>query len=533
MSAPCTILVAALGGEGGGVLSGWIVSAATAAGYPVQSTSIPGVAQRTGATTYYIEMLPEARAPQAPAPVMALYPSPGHIDVMIASELVEAGRAIESGYVSPERTVLVASTHRVYAIAEKSAAIDGRYDDARILRAARELARHALLANFEALAREAGAAINAVLLGAAAGSGRLPLSVASLEAAVRESGVAVESNLRGLRAGLEFARGARDTPPAAREGTRPCAPEAESEHSIPPALGETLPAEAREIVAEGARRLADYQDEAYAQRYLAQVARIAEVDGAAGGAAHGFVLTRETARHLALRMSFEDVIRVADLKSRTARLERVRGEAGAAPGEPVRITEYMKPGVEELAGLLPPGAGRRLRDWARRRDLTRRLHVGLRLRSDTVIGWLRLRLLARLRGWRRRTLRFAEEQALIARWLDAVAKAAPRDYELALEVVECARLVRGYSDTWMRGRDNFVRIFEEMVEPLLETTQPGGDAAARVRAAREAALADPEGEGLARVLAGESPAPPKRTPEPAVRTVEIPEVSLRGGGGKR
>ena len=41
---PFTILISALGGEGGGVLAGWIVDAATAQGYPVQNTSIPGLA---------------------------------------------------------------------------------------------------------------------------------------------------------------------------------------------------------------------------------------------------------------------------------------------------------------------------------------------------------------------------------------------------------------------------------------------------------------------------------------------------------
>ena len=58
---PFTILISALGGEGGGVLAGWIVDAATAQGYPVQNTSIPGLAQRTGATTYYIEIFPVPR----------------------------------------------------------------------------------------------------------------------------------------------------------------------------------------------------------------------------------------------------------------------------------------------------------------------------------------------------------------------------------------------------------------------------------------------------------------------------------------
>ncbi|MCC7100346.1 MAG: 2-oxoacid:acceptor oxidoreductase family protein, partial [Rubrivivax sp.] len=55
---PITILVCALGGEGGGVLAEWLYLTAMRAGYAVQSTSIPGVAQRTGATTYYVELHP-------------------------------------------------------------------------------------------------------------------------------------------------------------------------------------------------------------------------------------------------------------------------------------------------------------------------------------------------------------------------------------------------------------------------------------------------------------------------------------------
>ena len=83
---PLSVLVAALGGEGGGVLADWIIAAATARDYPVQSTSIPGVSQRTGATTYYVEIYPATRASLGERrPVMTLTPSPGWVDVMIAS----------------------------------------------------------------------------------------------------------------------------------------------------------------------------------------------------------------------------------------------------------------------------------------------------------------------------------------------------------------------------------------------------------------------------------------------------------------
>jgi indolepyruvate ferredoxin oxidoreductase, beta subunit len=119
---PVTLLIAALGGEGGGVLTSWIVDAAAASGLPVQSTSIPGVAQRTGATTYYIEIWPEPWSALAGRrPVLSLVPGIGDIDLLVASELLETGRVIANGFVTRERTTIIASTHRIYAIAERMA----------------------------------------------------------------------------------------------------------------------------------------------------------------------------------------------------------------------------------------------------------------------------------------------------------------------------------------------------------------------------------------------------------------------------
>src|SRR5487761_685597 len=143
---PITILIAALGGEGGGVLTDWIVAAAMRADLPVQATSIPGVAQRPGATTYYVEIFPATNAALGGRrPLFALYPSPGGIDLMLATEVLEAGRALESGFVTPDRTILAAAMHRIYAIAEKQAMADGRFDDRAILDAARALARRPVL----------------------------------------------------------------------------------------------------------------------------------------------------------------------------------------------------------------------------------------------------------------------------------------------------------------------------------------------------------------------------------------------------
>ena len=122
---PLSILIAALGGQGGGVLTDWIVAAAEHAGLAAQATSIPGVAQRTGATTYYLEVHPVPVPPGDATPVFSLYPTPGDVDVIMASEYLEAGRTLKLDYASPDRTTLVASTHRLFAIGERTVSGDG------------------------------------------------------------------------------------------------------------------------------------------------------------------------------------------------------------------------------------------------------------------------------------------------------------------------------------------------------------------------------------------------------------------------
>ena len=201
---PIGLLIAAMGGEGGGVLRQWLVDAAMANGFAVQSTSIPGVAQRTGATTYYIEM--QAVADGQHRPIMSLYPLAGNVDIMVASELIEAGRAMQNGFVTPNCTTLIASTHRVYTVTERTAMGDGRFDGARVVKAAESLAKQAVLFDMDAMAKTHNSVINAVLLGAIAGSGRLPIPSEGFESAIRSTGRAVEQNLAAHRFGRTNSR---------------------------------------------------------------------------------------------------------------------------------------------------------------------------------------------------------------------------------------------------------------------------------------------------------------------------------------
>ena len=250
---PITLLIAALGGEGGGVLTNWIINAASELGLPAQSTSIPGVAQRTGATTYYIEMLPTPSGKlNGRQPVFALSPGIGDIDVMVSSELLEAGRAISMGFVTPDRTLLIASTSRFYVMNEKVAMGDGRYDQKRLLDAAESNSKARMLFDMEALAKQSGAMINAVMLGAIAGCGKLPIPAEAFEAAIRADGRAVESNLRGFRAGLEAAR-AQSKAVVRPDHKRTTRTRAELE-KIEDDIRGNLPPAAQDILIEGVRR---------------------------------------------------------------------------------------------------------------------------------------------------------------------------------------------------------------------------------------------------------------------------------------
>jgi indolepyruvate ferredoxin oxidoreductase, beta subunit len=490
---PVTILVGALGGDGGGVLCDWIVAAAQSQGLGVQATQIPGVAQRTGATTYYLEVMP------TPAPmtsVLALNPAIGEVDVALATELLEAGRMIFNGFVTPDRTTLIASTHRVLAIGERTAMGDGSFDVGRLLRALKERSKEQILFDMDQAAEESGGIINAVLLGALAGSGRLPIPDAAFEAAIRHAGKSVDTNLAAFAFGRGHARGELEQ--AVREHRKRQAAAQGVEDLIERAR-RSYPAAALDIVEEGIRRLATYQNRGYVVLYLDRL----DAMNALGSAE----LLRETARHLAVRMSFEDVIRVAQAKTSADRLLRVRTEVRAKAHEPLEITEHFKPGIEEIAAILPPGMARRLIGWAERTGRMGKVYFSMHVRTTTILGFARLRLLAGLRWWRPHTHRYAEEQAEIERWLTQIRAAAPLGVDLAREIAECARLIKGYGDTHKRGLGNYRRITDEVIAPALAGKLAPRAAADAVANARVAALADPEGETLSRTLAAIAASP--------------------------
>lgn len=484
------LAVMAVGGQGGGVLTNWIETLARAQGYACQATSVAGVAQRTGATIYYVEMAP----PGERVPVFSLAPSAGDVDIVIAAEMMEAGRAVMRGFVTPDRTTLIASTHRMLAVSEKTAPGDGIADAAEVRAAAELAARHLVMFDLERVAVENGSVISASLFGALAGSGRLPFAREDFEAAIRAGGKGVGPSLRAFAAAYAQARGGpgESLPPAAPSGAaglRATGPGRQMRAWR--ALlkrADALPAPVREMARAGLRKVVDFQGTAYGGAYLERLESVLARDSAA----RDHLLTREAAKYVANAMAYDDIIKVADLKTRAGRFRRIAAETGLRDGQRMQLTEYFHPRAAEIVGLLPARLGARIeaspRAMAR---IDRWFGGGRRIRSDRLAGFLLLYLLGGRRRWRLKTLRHAREMAHLETWLARALAHADTDYDLAVELLRCRRLVKGYSGTHARGMSKFDRVCA-----AAETLAGRGDAAEWVARLRAAALQDEDGKAL-------------------------------------
>ena len=485
------LAIMAVGGQGGGVLTNWVEATARSQGYACQATSVAGVAQRTGATIYYLEMAPMG---DGVAPIFSLAPSAGDVDVLIAAEMMEAGRAIMRGFVTPDRTTLIASTHRALAVSEKMIPGDGIANSEEVRAAAEVAADKLVMFDMDQLAISNGSVISSSLFGALAGSGALPFPREAFEDAIRASGKGVEASLRAFGAAYDRAQNAAVDPApvkAAKPAPAPIAPEGPAglmkDWQALANRAHALPEPAQEMAMHGLRKVVKFQDVAYGAEYMDRLEKIAALDDADKGSE----LTAEAAKYIANAMAYDDVIRVADLKTRGARFDRIRAHMGAKDN-PVALTEFMHPRAEEIAGMMPAAMGAR---WEANPKAMARLdrwfNKGRRVQTHKLGNFLMLYVLGGLRGWRRRTLRHKYEQEHLNRWLDKVTTTVAKDYDLAVELLRCRRLVKGYSDTHARSLSKFDRVMEGA-----ELVAGREDAAQWVARLREAALQDEKGAAL-------------------------------------
>ena len=492
MTQPISLLVCALGGEGGGVLSEWLMDTARSAGYPAQSTSIPGVAQRTGATTYYIEVLPTPLTElNGKQPVFSLNPVPGALDALVSTELLETARQISLGMVSADRTRVFSSTSRSLTTLERMPMGDGRLDVQPLLDLVKQFSHESQVWDFSVMAKEQGTMVSAVMLGVIAGCGVLPIAREHYEATIGTGGSSAAS-LRGFAAAFERVHHTQTV--------QAMLADVDMTNTLPvneePALT-VFPDAVKELAALGFARLCDYQHRNYAMRYVQRLQQVLDAENAIDPLhVNGYSASREAARWLALWMAFDDIVRVADLKSRASRRQRVALEVKQQDGELLRVYEHFKPGVPEFAALLPAWLAAPLLRFDKARVMRGRepLALPLKIGSHSVSGMLALRLLAGLKWLRPLGSRFAVEQHDIQQWLDAVCTGLREDHGLGLQLALCGRLIKGYGSTNERAKRNLQHILQHLAPASVNpSSQWRADA---VRQAREAALTDEAGLAL-------------------------------------
>ena len=482
------LVAAALGGEGGGVFTNWLADVAELEGWICQTTALAGVAQRTGATIYYLEFFPRSSRHEE-IPVMSLFPAQGDIDIAVASEIAEAARMVQRGFVTADRTTLITSDHRVYSIGEKQGLGDSTADAEHLSEVAGRYSKEFIHYDMLKLANDHGAVISSVLLGAVAGSEVLPFSKSSFEDVIRSSGKSVDVNLAAFEASAEKAR---------LRGVEVFTPESKSlgEFKLPTAQTEkgrelldqilTFPSLLHEVLYHGVSKCLDYQDHAYASWYLAQCESMHALENKANGP-----VTMQVARYLALWMCYEDIPRVAQLKTRLSRVENIRREVKAAPNQILYITEFFSPRIEEMCAIMPKVIGDRILKSSFAKAVLKLFTGGKKLRTDGVFVFVLLRILASFRVIRRSSLGYEYEHKMIHRWLSSVMNAlVKKDSVRALALARCGRLVKGYGETRHRTTSQLMDIVDKGASLPSE----------RIESLKYAALDDDTGEGLAKMF---------------------------------
>jgi indolepyruvate ferredoxin oxidoreductase beta subunit len=503
MTQPISILLCALGGEGGGVLADWLVDVARHAGYPAQATSIPGVAQRTGATTYYLEIFPLPHSQlQGRLPVLGLNPLPGRLDALVSSELLETARQIGNGLASADRTLVISASSRALTTAEKMTMGDGRRPEGPLLDviAAHSLRHHVM--DMARLCQESGTLVSAVMLGAIAGSGLLPFSREHYEAVLAGPSKAAQASLRGFASAFDLVTRQREQAQYVEQVMKPAASapseSATSSAVLPGDVAAKFPAVLHPLMGLAHQRLVEYQGHAYARLYVQRLERLRDAESASADTNHP--VTAEATRWLALWMAFDDIIRVADLKSRASRWDRVTQEVKAKEGDVLKVYDHFKPGVPELAALLPQGLANRLLRWDRARVAKGQApwSMPLKVARHALWGMASLRLLASLRVLRPLGSRYQTEQTLIEEWLDGIESATRQSPALGLELARCGQLIKGYGSTNERGKDNLLHILRHVRGSASQV--PVAEQAGAVARIRQAALQDEAGQTLDQAL---------------------------------
>ncbi len=478
------VLIPAVGGQGGGVLTEWLVQAFFIQDYDVQGISLPGLSQRGGSTVYYLEAFPRAEARDKQI-IFAQFPVPGEVDVIVAQEFLELGRALELGYGS-DKTAIVTSTHRVYSTLEKMPIGSGIYSEESLRKIADGFSSKLIELDALKLSKENGMdelAVNAILLGALSASGAMPVSRESYLKAIDNVGVAVKTNKRAFEVGSDYVKSGNnpdfgEKPAIVWESFLKERADRLGEYEREEYLAriskiETYhPSNLREILAESIFRLIEYQGIEYADKYMDLVWETYDVDQNTKGG--GYKLTEHFARNLALLMSYEDGIRVAELKIKFNRFKRIKEEMRLRDDQVFKVVDYLKPDSEEIYGLMPyvlvapfvriTQSRVFKKIWRRKKPLT----MGQTPVTTSFSGFARLWLLTKIKFMRPYSYRYKKEHRIIKRYIESVVYYSGLDYKVGCLVAKSASMIKGYGKVRRRTMKAFLRYLDNVIFPLAE-----------------------------------------------------------------
>jgi hypothetical protein len=255
----------------------------------------------------------------------------------------------------------------------------------------------------------------------------------------------------------------------------------------PPFLPDGLPDTAVPDVSEGIHRLMDYQGASYAQLYVDRVRRFVGRQGV------DEAMLGEIARLMGLRMSYQDPIRIAQLKL---------AEHEAAAGDPaVHAADLIgKFRLDELIGALPAMVAEPVLDALEWIEWTHK-PVSIRFSATSRWGIRRLKIEASLRRWRLFSVRYAQERAWVERWLHMIGRSLDKQPKAASAIVQTATMIDGYGDAYRWGLADWHAIIDGLAKPTFDGVLPLADLGQAIAQARAAALPDPRRVALKRTIA--------------------------------
>lgn len=254
----------------------------------------------------------------------------------------------------------------------------------------------------------------------------------------------------------------------------------------PPSLPDGLPDGIVPVVSDGIHLLMDYQGASYAQLYVDRVRRFVGrlgVDDAMLG---------EIARLMAMRMSYQDPIRLAQLK--LAEFDAAAGDPQLQPDDDIR-----KFRLDELIGALPAVVAEPVLNALEKVDWTRK-PVSIRFSTRSRWGVRRLKIEAALRRWRLFSVRYARERAWVERWLHMISRSLAKQPRAASAIVQTADMIQGYGDGYRQSLADWHAIIDGLAKPTFDGVLPLADLADAVAEARTAAMPDPRQVALKRVI---------------------------------